>query len=170
MTEKPGASWSWPPLEVRGGHSFLMSPNGATDTCISTALNLWVYMYECRGSDGLFISMRPSRSCSSRLPASITVTRNDVCDTTREEGSRRNQCGGSLIIRRWHMDAHAHIFLHTDGAVWLGAGAEFADGMKWTCIQTVSESECTYIQSDLTAGQRASDFLGLPLSEPPHFS
>ena len=34
------------------------------------------------------------------LPPSIMVTRDDVCDTTGEEGSGRKQGGGSLIIGR----------------------------------------------------------------------
>lgn len=64
--------------------------------------------FACGGCNGRFAS----RSRCSRLPASIMTTRDDVCDTSGEEGSCSDQGCRSLITARWHANTHTYTLAH----------------------------------------------------------
>lgn len=61
------------------------------------SVNVWAYLHV----EDVMVCSHPrgrAGAAAAALPASIKVTRDDVCDTAGEEGSWRKQGCGSLII------------------------------------------------------------------------
>lgn len=85
---------------------FSASHHGAAD--MQALLSACVSVFACGGCNGRFAS----GSRCSRLPASVMTTRDDVCDTSGEEGSCREQGWRPLITARWHLNTHTHAITH----------------------------------------------------------